>query len=189
MKTFKEYSKSLAFLAILILICVSGLQAQKKWKDYLISGSAMFVSGMLDGTVESINYHYETGFKPRFPNANDQFWNPAVSWKNKYKNGDPLYGPKFVGSTTLFAFTTDAYHLLRTSKRSIDGLTLVYFANKEYDEYKSNASKVIKSKPNFHKSNSKKWKNAAKDFLILTAIRCAGFHLTYTFIFRPQQGR
>jgi len=53
----------------------------------------MLLSGMLDGTVEGITWHYEEGFKPRCPKANDYFWNPALSWKNKYKNGDPQQGP------------------------------------------------------------------------------------------------
>lgn len=168
MKTIKTI-----ILSILILSQIGMCQAQKnkKLKYYLLAGSSVFVSGILDGTIETINYHYESGFKPRFPNANDQFWNPAVSWKNKYKNGDPALGPKFTGSTTIFACTTDAYHMLRTTKRTLDGGTLVYALNKSCTE------KV---------SNKKKWKNIAKDFVILTAIRCAGFHLTYTYIFKPQ---
>lgn len=74
---------------------------------------------MLDGTIETISYHYETGFQSRFSNINNQFWNPTLSWKNKYKDGNPALGPKFMGSTTIFASTTDAYHLLRTTKRTI----------------------------------------------------------------------
>lgn len=173
MKTIGQSAKSLLIVIILLLVQINGMQAQKKWKDYLVSGSAMFVSGMLDGTIESISYHYENGFKQRLPNANDQFWNPAVSWKNKYYQNNPQMGPKFLGSTTIFACTTDAYHLLRTTKRSIDGANLVYYMNKEC---KSN------------KTFQKRWKSEVKDFLILTAIRCAGFHLTYSLAFRRQPG-
>ncbi|MGZ3919284.1 MAG: hypothetical protein ACXVNR_01640 [Bacteroidia bacterium] len=146
--------------------------AQKKWKDYLITGSAMFVSGIIDGTKESISYHYDRGFKKRLPKVNDEFWNPAISWKNKYKNGDCNQGPKFNGSTNLLVFTTDAYHLLRTSQRAIDGLTLAYYVNK---------------KCSTTRSADKKWKNVAKDFLILTAIRCIGFNVTYNFVFAQQK--
>ncbi|MEI6020517.1 MAG: hypothetical protein WCR21_05255 [Bacteroidota bacterium] len=131
MKKINKYSKSLLILVAALLLNAQNMQSQKKWKDYLFAGSAMFVSGMLDGTIESISYHYENGFKQRIPNANDKFWNPAVSWKNKYMNNDPIMGPKFLGSTTIFACTTDAYHLLRTTKRSIDAVTLVYYMNKE----------------------------------------------------------
>lgn len=174
MKTNSQYSKSLLILMLFVLVNINGVQAQKKWKDYLVSGSAMFVSGMLDGTIESISYHYENGFKQRLPKANDQFWNPAVSWKNKYYQNNAQLGPKFLGSTTIFACTTDAYHLLRTTKRGIDAASLVYYMNKEC---KSN------------KTFSKRWKSEVKDFLILTAIRCVGFHLTYSIMFKPQAGK
>src|ERR1700739_2916170 len=95
--------------AFTILFCFS-LSAQRKFKDYLITGSSMLVSGLLDGTIESISFHYDNGFKTRFPKINDQFWNPAISWANKYKNGNCELGPKFIGSTNIFVCTTDAYH-------------------------------------------------------------------------------
>jgi len=153
------------FIAILVQPCV----AQKAWKKYLIAGSSVLVSGMMDGTIESINYHYENGFKARFPKANDQFWNPAVSWKNKYRNGDPALGRKFMGSTTALVFTTDAYHMLRTGKRAIDASTLVYAINKDCSIKKKKARR----------------KTMVKDFIVLTAIRCVGFHVTYTYLFKP----
>src|SRR5689334_8713496 len=88
----------------LLSICFM-TKAQMNLKKYILAGTTMFVSGLADGTIESINYHYEEGFKPRCPKANDKFWNPALSWKNKYKNNDPAQGPKFTGSTNIFVFT------------------------------------------------------------------------------------
>lgn len=132
----------------------------------------MLASGMLDGTIESMNYHYESGFQARFPKINNQFWNPALSWKNKYKNGIPSEGPKFKGSTNIFVCTTDGYHMLRTTKRAIEGVTLVYYVNKTY------CDGTITKK-------SKNWKKIATDFAVLTMIRCVGFHLTYSFAFKP----
>lgn len=132
----------------------------------------MLVSGMLDGTIESISFHYDNGFKKRFPKINNQFWDPSVSWKNKYKEGNCAMGPKFTGSTNVFVCTTDAYHMLRTTKRSIDGLTLAYYVNKNCSD---------------KKAKNKKWKNTATDFLILTAIRCIGFNVTYNLLFNPQK--
>jgi hypothetical protein len=151
--------------------------AQKKFKDYLITGSAMFASGMIDGTLESISYHYENGFKPAVPNANDKFWNPAISWKNKYKNGDPSQGPAHAGSTNILVCTTDAYHLLRTSMRTIDGVTIAYYINKNARDYRFGPLRP---------SKRELWKKTVIDFLVLTTIRCAGFHLTYNLMFRKQ---
>jgi hypothetical protein len=161
--------KTTVIILSLFLICQFSV-AQKKWKKLAFASTTAFVSGMLDGTTESISYHYEMGFKPRFKKANDQFWKPSESWKNKYKNGDPKQGEKFRGSTTSFVFVTDAYHLLRTSKRTLDGTTLVYFIN-------SNCTGGKLSKKG-------KWKTAVKDFAIITAFRCIGFHTTYNFLFK-----
>lgn len=170
---FYFHTKKWMFLLLFLTVCMQASIAQKiKWKDYLVTGSSMFVSGMLDGTIESINYHYESGFKPRFTNANDQFWNPALSWKNKYKNGQSCEGAKFYGSTNMFVFTTDAYHMLRTSKRAIDASTLVYYIND------NRTCKTVKTK-------KERLKKSAIDFLVLTTIRCAGFHLTYSVMFKP----
>jgi hypothetical protein len=161
------------FIAIVLpFILWMETHAQLKLKDYLLAGTAMFISGAADGTNESITWHYEDGFKLRCPKANDNFWNPALSWKNKYKNNDPALGPKFAGSTNVFVFTTDAYHLLRGTSRTLDVATLSYYVN---ESYRTSTSK------------KKKWLFIARDFLILSAIRSVGFHLTYSVIFRKQK--
>jgi hypothetical protein len=41
---------------------------------------------------------------------NQQYWNPVLSCRNKYKNGNKEEGPKFFGSTTFLVWTTDAWH-------------------------------------------------------------------------------
>ena len=39
------------------------------------------------------------------------FWSKSAGWTNKYKNNDPQQGEKFLGSTTVFVWLTDAWHL------------------------------------------------------------------------------
>lgn len=48
-----------------------------------------------------------------FKNKNPLFWNYKISWKNKWKNGDPTQGEKFWGSSTIFVSFTDAWHLFQ----------------------------------------------------------------------------
>ncbi|PBQ33403.1 hypothetical protein CNR22_16995 [Sphingobacteriaceae bacterium] len=165
----KKIATSSALLGIALFLAVH-TQAQLKLKQYWLAGSVLFASGLMDGTIESINYHYEDGFKLRFPKARDHFWNPAVSWKNKYKNQDPAQGPKFKGSTNVFVFTTDAYHLLRATSRTLNGFTLAFYINQSAREKQL--------------SNKQRWLRIGRDFLVLTAIRTAGFHLTYSVLFR-----
>lgn len=44
---------------------------------------------------------------------NQNFWNPSISWKNKWKNGDRNQGEKFFGSSTFLVWLTDGWHLLK----------------------------------------------------------------------------
>jgi hypothetical protein len=49
--------------------------------------------------------------KSVFKNRKEAWWNPSKSWRNMYKNGKRMDGPKFLGSTTIFKFTTDAWNM------------------------------------------------------------------------------
>ncbi len=139
-------------------------------KDYILPASTMFASGFLDGTIEAIHYHYDDGFKNIFPKADDGFWDPSVSWRNKYKEGDPKQGPKFAGSTNMLVFTTDAYHALRAGKRAIDMFTVVHYIND------ASRSKMTRKQ---------RFKKTLVDTLILTAVRGVGFTASYALLFKP----
>src|SRR5215813_10814621 len=86
--------------------CYSQLSAEelkklskKRTKDYILTGTLVFLAGSADGFNQALQYQYG-GFKRIFRHANDQFWKPALSGANKYKNGDPKQGAKFPGSRT-----------------------------------------------------------------------------------------
>lgn len=67
--------------------------------------------GLSEAVMDKLLFHYSTSIFGNFKNK--LFWNPEVSWKNKYKNGDPNYGEKFFLSTTLFVGLTDGWHLFK----------------------------------------------------------------------------
>ncbi|MBC8047000.1 MAG: hypothetical protein H7Y00_09415 [Fimbriimonadaceae bacterium] len=118
------------------------------------------ISGMCDGFSQTLYAHYPE-FQKKFPGANEEFWNPAISWKNKYENGDPALGERFPGSTTVFVFSTDAYHLFRT----INKANLITIGGLEFSE-------------------RKKFKEYALDLVIYSIVYATGFHLTYSIIFK-----
>ena len=136
-------------------------------KEYILPCISMLVSGMLDGTIETINWHYADGFKRVLPHVNDRFWNPAISWVNKYKNGNQNLGPAFVGSTTILVGFTDGYHALRISRNYIDAFTISFYINRAC-----------------HQSAPPKFCKLLVDALIFAAIRDIGFSTTYSLIFR-----
>lgn len=115
---------------------------------------------MCDGVSQTLYSHYYT-FETKFPEANQQYWNPYQSWTSKYKNGDPAQSPKFIGSTTVFVSMTDAFHLLRTLNKA----NLVTLGALEFSEKRT-------------------WQEYLIDLLLYAAVYSAGFTLTYDIIFK-----
>lgn len=52
------------------------------------------------------------------------WWDPDLSWSNKYKNNDPKQGEKFPGSTTLFVAVTDGWHFIKFLRDVFTSATL-----------------------------------------------------------------
>lgn len=81
----------------------------------LIISCLVAIAGAANGIMDTLQFHYT---KSRYAKLNPDFWNPAISWKRKYKrNSDgslvqPLV-PAYIGSTTWLVWTTDAWHLFK----------------------------------------------------------------------------
>jgi len=74
----------------------------------MISIVLMFFAGICNAIMDVIKFHWNTSIFTTWPNQN---WiNPSLSWRNKWKNGDPLQGEKFLGSSTVFVWLTDLWH-------------------------------------------------------------------------------
>lgn len=103
------------YIAILFLVVLyTGRCAGQsfRWKSQIAPASFVFLAGISDGLVETISHNY-AGFKKVFPGANNQFYAPGMSFRNKYKGGIRENGARFPGSTNVLVFTTDGYHLGR----------------------------------------------------------------------------
>lgn len=83
------------------------------------------LSGATLALCEVLQFRYGD-FKRIFKLADDQYWNPKVSWINKYKvdiisdsNGLPhsvssIGEPRFLFSLTLLRWATDGFHLIQS---------------------------------------------------------------------------
>jgi len=100
---------------------ISGIpndQTKKEgYKIPYLSLTFLFLGGVSDGIAETLKFHYDH-FKHRFPDANDNLWNPDLSYKRKWKNGDPEQGERYLMSSSLLAWTTDPYHLLQSGTKA-----------------------------------------------------------------------
>jgi hypothetical protein len=107
-------------IAMVLLLLVSfSVQAQErnvdkpKWrinKNKILTGSLVFVAGSAKGFNETLQFNYKI-FEKTFPGANKQWFDPKVSWRNKYEGGNPDNGAKSFLSTSLLVMFTDQYHL------------------------------------------------------------------------------
>lgn len=89
------------------------------------------LSGIADAVMDTIKDHYSVSIFSRF---NEKYWNPSISWKNKYVNGKPENG--FI-KVNIFGFKinkhvafTDAWHLFKSIREVLIGLSItsgVYF--------------------------------------------------------------
>lgn len=71
----------------------------------------LVIAGIGKAIMDTLQFHFSTSvFKHLDKNY---WWNPAISWKNKWKNHDPKQGEAFPGSSTIFVFVTDAWHFFQ----------------------------------------------------------------------------
>jgi hypothetical protein len=64
----------------------------------------LLISAFANAIMDYLQFHYY---------KNNKFWNPKLSWKNKYKNNDKRQGEKFPFSTTILVSFTDGWHLMQ----------------------------------------------------------------------------
>ena len=79
----------------------------------MISLLFIILAAVINAAMDTLNARYQTSvFKTNNTKIN-QFTDPALSWANKWKNGDKTQGERFFGSSTFLVWTTDAWHLFK----------------------------------------------------------------------------
>lgn len=82
-------------------------------------GLLLLVAGVSNGIMDTLQFHYGKSLFPKVEGEtllgqDREFWDPEISWKNKYRDydaGDKR--PAFWLSTTALVFLTDAWHLFQ----------------------------------------------------------------------------
>jgi len=76
-----------------------------------ISLLLIFLAGIFNACMDIIKIRWIWSI---FYNVkNEQWFNPSLSWRNKWKDGHPDKGEKFLGSSTIFVFVTDFWHFCK----------------------------------------------------------------------------
>jgi hypothetical protein len=89
----------------------------------ILSVLCVAVAAACEAVMDTLQFHYTHSIFYQFQNK--RFWNPEESWRNKYRNADPLAGPRFPGSTTIFVGLTDAWHMFKLLRNAF--MTMAIF--------------------------------------------------------------
>ena len=139
----------------------------KDFKHWAIIASitAVFLAGSFNGVMDSLQFHYgQNGWHPQgtetFLGGTEQYWNPAKSWTNKYKDNDVTKGPAFFAANTALVFLTDAWHLAKFI------MTKLFYAS---------AILIF-----FWKTKNPRWWYPVLVFCAFWVVFALGFHSIYT---------
>lgn len=90
----------------------------------LISIVCWILAAICNSVMDTLAHHYPTSI---FTKYDEQFWNPKISWQNKYKGGQKILGPAFFLSTGILVAFTDGWHLFKSSMIVLLGVAVVTF--------------------------------------------------------------
>lgn len=118
----------------------------------MISLPFVIVAALCKSIMDKIQFHFNESVFNKL-----KWFNPAESWKNKWKDGDKSKGEAFLGSSTIFVMFTDAWHLFGSIQRLMWIFAIVLY------------------KPTI---------NWWADGMILMASHMIVFHVLFTYAFR-----
>lgn len=78
----------------------------------MISLPFVIVAALCKSIMDKCQFHYSESVFNKL-----KWFNPAESWRNKWKQGDKSKGEAFLGSSTIFVMFTDAWHLFGSIQR------------------------------------------------------------------------
>ena len=87
----------------------------------------MALAGICNACMDTIRYHWTTSIFFSLNTKYQQWFRPTLSWRNKWKNGDPNEGERFLGSSTVFVWLTDFRHFAKLLMLLFISLAIVFY--------------------------------------------------------------
>jgi len=85
-----------------------------------------FLAAICNAVMDVLAFKYKYSI---FSLRDQHYWNPSISWRNKYEDKKMSNGPAFFGSTTFLVFTTDAWHLFQFLSNSFIVISMILIVN------------------------------------------------------------
>jgi len=79
----------------------------------ILAALCLYWAGVCNGMMDATQFHYSKTVFADKTRHSQQFWDPSISWKNKYRNLDPKQGEAFPLASTALVFLTDGWHLFK----------------------------------------------------------------------------
>lgn len=79
-------------------------------QTYWLNGLFVLLAVFCNGCMDSLRHSFTKSFAK---NWSKDFWNPLISWLNKYNNRDPKQGRRKIWFIVIPAALTDGWHLLK----------------------------------------------------------------------------
>jgi hypothetical protein len=92
---------------------------------YLLSVIFFTLASICNAMMDTLQFHWST-FRWK-DKVNDQYWNPSISWRNKYINGDPKQGFKYKFPFGFMSNFLDAWHLFKSTSIFLMVFSIVCF--------------------------------------------------------------
>lgn len=93
--------------------------------EEIISLIFFALAACCNAVMDTIQFHW---YKFRWRDkVNEDYWNPKISWRNKYIDGNPKKGFKFKFPFGGLSNFLDAWHLFKMSSIILIVLSIVYF--------------------------------------------------------------
>jgi len=89
----------------------------------ILTGVCLIIAGISNAIMDVLKFKYNDSV---FCTLKNQKWWDEFSWRNKYKNRRPEEGERFLGSTTIFVFVTDAWHFFQMVWRTSMTLAIIF---------------------------------------------------------------
>ena len=89
----------------------------------MISMILFALAAICNAVGDTLIHHYSTSV---FNRLDSTFWNPAISWRNKYVNGQRR---KLIGSINYPVQLTDAWHLFKSLMLTFLGFAIACHAH------------------------------------------------------------
>jgi len=90
----------------------------------LVSIICWILAAICNSVMDTLAHHYPTSI---FNDMDPKFWNPQISWKNKYKDGVKAFGPAFFLSTGLLVAFTDGWHFFKSLQIVLLAVAVIMF--------------------------------------------------------------